>query len=616
MTARLVCSIGVGLGLLVAMVAYVGPAEAVTTVPAYVTMISEPGDPVAQDGGAQLWRSGPQDVSFTGAMDDGSIAVDVSDGGQDSMRLEFDGTTSYGLGLREYPNAQTSPSADFGALRITRGGRDMCPKTRGWFAVRQFTRDTSRVWILYELTCLTTGTTVFGEVRRGATSDAPVVGMPAAIRWPSAEEGATTPQVPVTFLNTGAEPVEVTTTDVTGAPFFSVGANHCGTLAPNATCSILLSYTPPDPHRMSGVYGRLTIRSGDQALAWVELQGGSHRPGVTGLDITSQNGDWVGQGSSFSFRPQDGGFTVTGDESHVDLTLYLDRQVWNAVFDAGSDALVAGQTYRLVKFPSPWQPTLQVFGDGRGCAGTTGEFTVEQAEFDAQGVVAFAATFRQHCEGEPATLTGSAALAATQMPVVPEPLPVGPVAGLASSTDLYSVLVYWANPDVDTWTDTVVRMRKGDRAPGDATHGSLIYQGRGSAVLVRRLEPTTDYSFGVFTRDPEGLPGPPQMITVHGSGLSLNGPEQPLSAGETARLTGRLRSASGEPLAHRNIAIFWRENRDGSWRPTAGARTNARGRYDIPNQIATRTTQYRAVFWGSNRRFGDTAGPVTVRVLK
>jgi hypothetical protein len=44
--------------------------------------------------------------------------------------------------------------------------------TRGWFDVRAFTRDASRLWIVYEQECLITGTSIFGEIGRGATSNA------------------------------------------------------------------------------------------------------------------------------------------------------------------------------------------------------------------------------------------------------------------------------------------------------------------------------------------------------------------------------------------------------------------------------------------------------------
>lgn len=129
------------------------------------------------------------------------------------------------------------------------------------------------------------------------------------------------------------------------------------------------------------------------------------------------------------------------------------------------------------------------------------------------------------------------------------------------------------------------------------------------------INPSTDYSFGVFARDPEGVPSASRTVTVRGSAMSFTGPDRLLSEGDKIRLTDRLRSAAGAPIKGKTIQTYWRSGRVGPWKPRMTVRTDEIGRFKVRHQVATRTGQYRAVYWGG-RRFGDTDGPVITRVAR
>ena len=137
-------------------------------------------------------------------------------------------------------------------------------------------------------------------------------------------------------------------------------------------------------------------------------------PATTGfLTMTSDPGDYVGQGASYSYSPPSTTFAVQNGGNLVRLDTSVPgspADFWNLAFQAPSgQPLQPGTTYQAQRWP--FQPSgsagLEVFGQGRGCNTLTGSFTILDAMYGPFGYLeSFHATFEQHCEGAAAALRG------------------------------------------------------------------------------------------------------------------------------------------------------------------------------------------------------------------
>jgi VCBS repeat-containing protein len=135
----------------------------------------------------------------------------------------------------------------------------------------------------------------------------------------------------------------------------------------------------------------------------------------TSVTMSSQPGDFVGQGQSYDFTPANSTITASVIRdgvivSGVQVTVTAPGQSWTLSFAAPSPGwLLPGNYTGATRWPfqAPGTPGLDVTGDGRGANTVAGQFTVTQAVYDASGnVVSFAASFTQHGDGSSAALTG------------------------------------------------------------------------------------------------------------------------------------------------------------------------------------------------------------------
>ena len=135
---------------------------------------------------------------------------------------------------------------------------------------------------------------------------------------------------------------------------------------------------------------------------------------TTMLTLHSQPGDYVGGGFDQTFNEADGTFTAN---RNVDNGVSIDFQSagfqhsWHLDF-AGPDSapLTPGVYEGAARFPfqETGQAGLSVTGEGRGCNQITGRFEVLEVTYGSGGnVSSFAATFEQHCEGNPPALLGT-----------------------------------------------------------------------------------------------------------------------------------------------------------------------------------------------------------------
>jgi hypothetical protein len=137
------------------------------------------------------------------------------------------------------------------------------------------------------------------------------------------------------------------------------------------------------------------------------------------LTMTSDPGDWVGQGQSYSLATPDATFLTHGDAYYFDGNMVRVRvegpgQSWFLGFQAPTgQTLTPGVTYLnairgLQSAPPPGPlPRMDVFGNGRGCNTIDGSFTVLDARYGPYGYLeSFHVTFEQHCDGTAPALRG------------------------------------------------------------------------------------------------------------------------------------------------------------------------------------------------------------------
>jgi hypothetical protein len=135
-------------------------------------------------------------------------------------------------------------------------------------------------------------------------------------------------------------------------------------------------------------------------------------PGAWRAHFTSDEGDFIGQGQTWSFAPPADGIHVTATRSHVAFEI----GDWYGDFAAPpGQQLEAGRRYDGARrYPfNDAAPGLDISGDGRGCNELSGTFTVSKIEFDDAGTLrTFEVTFEQHCEHMPPALRGTWTFAA------------------------------------------------------------------------------------------------------------------------------------------------------------------------------------------------------------
>jgi putative Ig domain-containing protein len=156
----------------------------------------------------------------------------------------------------------------------------------------------------------------------------------------------------------------------------------------------------------------LVLRGGALVPMLLAFNANAHAAS-TSLSMQSDPGDYIGGGQDQLYTLADGEFTAQRNAYNgVSLAFHTPTYShwWYVDFAAAdSELLFPGAYPNAVRFPfqPPGQPGLSIVGDGRGCNTVTGSFQVLEVEYGAgSDVMAFRATFEQHCEGGPAALRG------------------------------------------------------------------------------------------------------------------------------------------------------------------------------------------------------------------
>jgi hypothetical protein len=149
------------------------------------------------------------------------------------------------------------------------------------------------------------------------------------------------------------------------------------------------------------------------------------------LTMTSDPGDYIGQGGSYSFSTPGNLFFARSSQGGSDIVVTVrpdpvDTVFWSLEFAAPAGQQLVPGTYTGAERAvarDPGAPGLDVSGDYRGCNRVTGSFTVLDAVYEPSGYVdSFHAVFEQHCEGLAPALRGEVQVT---NPPPPPPISVG-----------------------------------------------------------------------------------------------------------------------------------------------------------------------------------------------
>jgi len=130
----------------------------------------------------------------------------------------------------------------------------------------------------------------------------------------------------------------------------------------------------------------------------------------TFLNLDSQPGDYVGGGTIQTYTPSDGTFMVQGTSAGIQVAFYTSSysSFWYLDFGPPVGKTLAKGVYEGAQGVASGTPTLQVFGDGRGCNTDSGRFLISDLAFNSDGSIKrLAVDFEQHCESAPPALFGS-----------------------------------------------------------------------------------------------------------------------------------------------------------------------------------------------------------------
>jgi len=124
--------------------------------------------------------------------------------------------------------------------------------------------------------------------------------------------------------------------------------------------------------------------------------------------FTSESGDYSGLGQEKTYFGATATFSLTGTNLYVQYSVSGQRDNWTVLMSPPSGQQLKPGTYDTARFADSNYARLDVFGNGRGCNGSTGTLTINAITFDtSNNVTSLSASFEQHCEGSAAALRGT-----------------------------------------------------------------------------------------------------------------------------------------------------------------------------------------------------------------
>lgn len=357
-----------------------------------------------------------------------NLYSEMKDGG---VELRFDDPQSAGSwSFSFYPplGARLKPGFYSGTLSPT--GRDARHPSMSWtgdgtgggagtFEVKDLERGAdgslSRLWVVF-VPQVSSGPGSFGELRINMPPpEGSLYAIPTRVRWPSADvERPATPadvRIAATAASVSVERAEVRGAD---AGSFSLISDGCTgtTVSSGGYCDVKVAYRPTRPGTHAAA---LHVVDGSGADLAVPLEGYSFG-GRTKFVFDSDPGDFIGQGKHYEYTQADGVLEAFAGPRGGGFSVLGPHDTWFGAFQPVPGGRIRrGVTYTGAKrYDRSDQregnsPGLEVIGQGRGCNQLTGEFTVHDWKFDADGgTTEMSFSFVQHCEDSEPAFRGQA----------------------------------------------------------------------------------------------------------------------------------------------------------------------------------------------------------------
>lgn len=384
----------------------------------FISLTSQPGDYIGQ-GISQTFTPADGTFSVSNSRNTASISFHTADYSQ-FWDLNFGTPTSVAFGRGEFDGAQRTPfrSPTRPGIDVWGDGRG-CNTDSGRFLVSDFALNTdgtiARLALDFEQHCEGATPALYGSVRYNSVLTAiPRLGIAntytlkgnAGVSDASVTVALSLPSksvVQVAFATADGGALQGTDyTNTTGLVTFQPGVTAQTITVPimgdfmargNKIFKVKLSTPSGAPISV----GAASILIRDPNIA------------MTALAMSSQPGDYIGQGLQYLISPSDGIFSPSNSGNFV--SFYVNNgDGWTTDFVGPTTARLARGDYENAQ-RDPFQPAgtpgLSIYGDGRGCNTLTGNFQVLLASYTTSSVLqSFSANFEQHCEGMSAALFG------------------------------------------------------------------------------------------------------------------------------------------------------------------------------------------------------------------
>ncbi|HKU26288.1 MAG TPA: Calx-beta domain-containing protein [Candidatus Sulfotelmatobacter sp.] len=382
----------------------------------FLTLISQPGDYIGQ-GITQTFT--PADGTFSVSNTSNTVSVSFHNADYSQFwSLNFATPNKFGGG--EFDSAQRASfrSPTRPGIDVWGDGRG-CNTDTGRFLVSNFALNTdgtiAHLAIDFEQHCEGGTPALYGSVRyNSAVTAIPRLGI-ASTYTLKGNAGLSDSSVTVALSLPGANVVQVAYatadgTAVQGTDYVNttgVLTFEPGVTAQTITVPIIGDFLPRGGKtfkvKLSGASGAPISVAGASVVV--------RDPNVpmTVLAMSSQPGDYIGQGLQYLITSSDGTITPSNSGNLVAFNIN-NGDGWTTDFAGPTTARLARGDYENAQrypFQPAGTPGLDVSGDGRGCNTLTGNFQVLLASYNTSSVLqGFSANFEQHCEGMSAALFG------------------------------------------------------------------------------------------------------------------------------------------------------------------------------------------------------------------